>query len=95
MEIEFEKSVLLISKKVISEFEEIANKKGITISQPILKKENSHSFNSEIEITFSDDNGIFDVLEFHIYNQDKSKIELSEIESWLKINIEQILNSVN
>ena len=83
----FENEILILAKRIISEFDS----KNIIINGPQIKKESSVDSNSELEISFSDNNGVFDVLEFFVYYKGKENVGLNEVEEWLKKNISDIL----
>ena len=51
-------------------------------------------YESEIEIRFLGTEGIFDMLEFHLYLNGQPVSSLPEIEAWLEENIDDVVDKV-
>lgn len=92
MEDFFEKEVINKVEEILAEFKNSATKNGITINRP-QKTRLGQDASPEIEICFSDESGIFDVIEFFIYMDGKPNFTLPELENWLRENITKIISS--
>lgn len=88
----FEEKTLEIANNIVNKKKEELNHLGVKVKIEDIRRINSNGlYSSEIEINFSDNKGIFDVLEFFVYYQNKPQFKFEEIEEWLEENVVDII----
>lgn len=77
-----EAEVVNLAKKIVEKYSEQLNSANIIIDSPkITREKNDKGYSSELVINVSDDDGVFDILEFFIYHNNTLMAEIEEVES--------------
>lgn len=78
-----ENEILDFIKKLLAEHANDLKNLGIFSKIQEIRKETQPNYRSELEVDFSDENGIFKVMEFFIYENSKPSASKKEFEDWI------------
>jgi hypothetical protein len=88
----FELEILKHTKAILDRYANAFCKEGVLFRTELRKSDRAGAkYNSEVGISFFDDNGLFDVLEFFVCFEGKPAVSKEEITGWLPNNIDDVL----
>jgi hypothetical protein len=82
-----EETVIQDLTSILAEHEQVLSKLGLTIQLNDLRRSSdpgSDKYQSEVAVYFNDENGVFDVLEFFIFQQGTRVATLKETTDWIR-----------
>ena len=81
----FEREIIQLVQDSLADHIEDFRRLNVTVHVPKIRrtKEGVPDYESEICVDFSDNHGVFDVIEFFVYQRGKPTVQQQEIKNWL------------